>query len=384
MALQAMPDEELRLRTWGDVQDHAAEKDALVQLYRCTPGMRVSDDRFIQTEDRERIYVSGRGWAALCRSLGCDLGTLERIEAPGLATKVLNDAWNRSEDRMTGHRIVVDGWTVVGVVGSRYQTYKHGQLVEVIDEFLESHGKNGWANVRGAWTEITAKREIGRTIGTELRIILPLREYKHPTRVKGLGGTGPDVSWVGVEARNGLSGDSSVGVRTTVFRLVCANGMVRAAAEHKRRVSHTGEPSKLDAEVKKIFGKALDGLDSTVKWLNTLGTSEFDAEALADDRESMRLVQRMLKDLDKGYWSRKLTSARKDNRLPIAVEEMANRMAGRRSGGVWRSGHRSNATWWDFVNIFTEAAQGCEGLGKQLRVEEQAGYLAERLAQLSG
>ena len=222
--------------------------------------MRVSVDQFIQTEDRERIYVSHRGWAALCRSLACDPGTVQRIGSPGVATQALNDAWNRNEERMMGRRIVVDGWTVVGVVGSRYQTYTHGQLVEVTDELLKSHGNNGWAGVGEAWEKIGARREIARTIGTELRITLPLLRHERRMKVEGSGGSRNDVSRVGVEARNGLSGESSVGVRPAVLRLVCANGMVRTAVDNKQRISHTGEQSKLDAEVRRILGTATDGL----------------------------------------------------------------------------------------------------------------------------
>ena len=284
---------------------------------------------------------------------------------------------------MIGRRIVVDGWTVVEVVGSRYQTYTHGQLVEVIDESLRLHGNNGWARVGTGWNEIGARREIARTIGTELRITLPLLRHKHSTKVEGSGGSRNDVSWIGVEARNGLSGESSVGVRTTVLRLVCANGMVRTAADYRQRVSHTGEQSKLNAAVRRILGTATHGLDRTAGWLEKLGTNEFDAEALAGDRESMRLIRRMLMDLEGGaYWSRRLVKGRNGDRLPKAIEEMALSMAGPLSGEVWRSQYRNNTTRWDFVNIFTEAAQHCGSLAKQLRVEERAGRLAEQLAQI--
>ena len=229
MALQAERDVELRLPTWEDVQDYAARKDVCVRWLPCTRGMRVADDRFIETEDRERIYVSARGWTALCRSLDCDPGTLQRIESQGIATQVLNDAWDRKEESMMRRRIVVDAWTVVGVVGSRR-----------------------------------------------------------------------DVSWVGVEARNGLSGECSVAIRATVVRLVCANGMVRTAADYNQRIGHTGGQDMLDREVRRILGTANDGLDRTVKWLTKLGRCGFDAKAIADNRESVRLVRKILSDLDAG------------------------------------------------------------------------------------
>ena len=378
MALQARPDEEKRLLTWEDVRDYAASKDVSVRWCPCTRHMRVSDDEFIATEDRERIYVSDRGWAAMCRSLACDLSTVQRIASPGLATQVLNDAWDRNEESMMRRRIVVDGWTVVGVVGSRYQPYQHGRLVEVIDELLKGRVNGGWVDVGEAWKEIRARREIARTIGTELRITLPLQRHEHSSSVQGAGGSRTDASWVGVEARNGLSGECSVGIRATVFRLVCANGMVLPAADYKQRISHTGGQSKLDAEVRRILGTAGDCLASTVEWLNALGGREFSAEALAGDRESMKLLRQMLKNLkDGGYWSRQLATGRNGDRLPKVLEDMAASMAGRLSGAVWRSPYRSNATWWDFVNIFTEAAQEIVSLEKQFHVEERAGRLAE-------
>ena len=72
---------------------------------------------------------------------------------------------------------------------------------------------------------------------------------------------------------------------------------------------------------------------------------------------------------------------RNGDRLPDAIEDMTKSMAGPLSGEVWRSRYRSTATRWDFVNIFTEAAQHLGSLAKQLRVEERAGRLAELLAQ---
>ena len=382
MGLRAWPDEEERLQTWENVRVYAASKDVSVRLFPCTSGMRVSEDRFIETEDRERIYVSNRGWAALCRALGCDLRTIQGIESSGLATKVLNDAWNTHAESMTSRRLVVDGWTVVGVVGRRYQTYKHGRLVDVIDELLESQGPGGWADVPKAWNEIRAsgqRGQIARTIGTELRITLPLLRQEHSAKVEGPGGKGPDVSWVGVEAHNGLSGECSVGIRTIIHRLVCANGMVRPAADYKHRIRHTGGKNELDAEVTRILGTATDDLGSTIKWLEALGKRVFVAKDLVGDPESMKLVRQMLGDLKGGsYWIRKLRRRRNGDHRPRVLQDMANKMAGRLSGAVWHSPHRKSQTWWDFVNIFTEAAQNCGSLEKQLRVEDRAGRLAER------
>ena len=381
MALQAKPDEEKWLRTWDDVRNYAEEKDKSVRWRPCTLGMRVYGDSFIKTENGERLHVSERGWAALCRSLDCGPSTVRSIGSWGLATQVLNDAWARNTERMMSHRIVIDGCTVVGVVGSRYQPYKHGRLVETIDELLKAQDNGQWAHVGSAWDQIGEKGGIARTFGTELRITLPLLRHKHSTPVRGAGGKGTDVSWVGVEARNGLSGECSVGVRTLIHRLVCANGMVRPAADNKRRISHTGGQSKLDEKVRRILGTATDDLGNTVSWLKVLGNRVFSAQDLAGDRESLKLVRQMLVDLEDGSrWSRKLVQRRKEDRLPMVLNEMATTMAGRLSGEVWRSQYRSNATWWDFLNIFTEAAQKCGSLEKQSHVEERAGRLAERWA----
>lgn len=381
MALQAWSDEEERLRTWDDVRKYAAGKDVSVRLRPCTHGTRVSEDRFIETEDRERIYVSDRGWAALCRALGCDRRTIQDIQSRGLATRVLNDAWNRKAESMTSRRLVVDGWTVVGVVGSRYQTYEHGRLVELIDELLESHLDRRWAKVTKGWKEIQATGQIARAIGTELRIMLPLLRHEHVTNDEGSGGTWRDVSWVGVEARNGLSGECSVGVRTTIHRLVCANGMAMPAADYKHRISHIGKESELDAKVSRMLGTATDNLDTTVGWLRVLGDRVFVAEDLVGDPESMKLVRQILGDLKGGKsWIRKLGRRRNGDHRPRVLQDMAKRMAGPLSGAVWHSPNRSSATWWDFLNIFTEAAQNSGSMEKQMRVEERAGRLAERWA----
>jgi len=383
MALEGVRDEEETLNTWEDVKYFARSKDLSVRLWPCTPRMCVSEDKFIQTEDRERVYVSDRGWSKLCGVLGCDYRTIKRIESPGLATKVLNDAWNQDRKKMSSRRIVVDGWTVVGIVGSRYQTYGHGRLVEVIDQMLVGRQGNGRSHLSVGWGQIQQrKKPIGRSVGTELRIVLPRQKYTHSTDVQGSGGEAKDVSWIGIEARNGLGGECAVSFRTTIFRLVCANGLVRPAADYSRRVTHTGDQSKLDDRVRELLGVADKDMVAGVKWLASLGNQVFDALAIATDRESVALLRRVLQDLERGQtWIRRLATGKKEDRAK-AIHRMANGLAGSRSGEVWRSGYRENRTLWDFVNVFTEAAQHSGSLQKQLRIEERAGRLADRLVKL--
>ncbi|MDE0100862.1 MAG: DUF932 domain-containing protein [Bryobacterales bacterium] len=383
MALEGVRDEEETLNTWDDVKYFARGKDLSVRLWPCTPRMCVSEDKFIQTEDRERVYVSDRGWSKLCSVLGCDYRTIKRIGSPGLATKVLNDAWNQDRERMSSHRIVVDGWTVVGVVGSRYQPYGHGRLVEGIEQIVLGRRDNGWSGVGTGWREIQQrKKPIGRSVGTELRIVLPRKKHQHSTDVQGPGGKAKDVSWVGIEARNGLGGECAVSFRTTIFRLICANGLVRPAADYSRRVTHTGDQSKLHDRVRELLGVADKDVIAGVKWLDSLGNREFDARAIAADRESVALLKRVLQDIELGpTWIRRLATANEEDRAET-LRWMANGLAGSRSGEVWRSGYRENQTLWDFVNIFTEAAQHSGSLQKQLRIEERAGRLADRLLKL--
>lgn len=62
MAQHARCNEEQRLQAWEDVRDYAAGKDLSVRWCPCTRDMRVSDNQFIETVDKERIYVSAWGW----------------------------------------------------------------------------------------------------------------------------------------------------------------------------------------------------------------------------------------------------------------------------------------------------------------------------------
>lgn len=383
MALKAMQDEERTLKTWSDVKDFARRKDMSVRLLRCTPQLRVAGDEFIETEHGERVTVSRRGWYKLCSVLQCDYWTLQRISSPGLATQVLNDALEQHPEKISSRRIVVDGWTVVGVVGRRYQPYGHSRLVGVIDQMLERRQHNGWKSVRDGWYEIhKRKKPIARAVGTELRIVLPAQPHTHPVPVRGSGGKAPDVSWVGIEARNGLAGECAVSVRTTVFRLICANGLVRAAADNRQRVIHTGRKSGLEERVRVLFGTAGNGLNSSLDWLESLGKHQFDPWHLAGDSTGLTLLKRILLDLKNGpRWIRRLANGKEHKRVE-ALGDMAYKLAGKLSGAVWRSGYRNNATLWDFVNIFTEAAQQSDSLQEQLRIEEAAGRLADRLVHL--
>ena len=279
-----------------------------------------------------------------------------------------------------GRRIVVDGSTVVGVVGSRYEAYPHLRLVGIVNEMLRGLGWNQELDgVARGWAATGRQTEVGLAIGTELRINLPLQEYEHPTQIEGAGGPGSDVSWVGVELRNGLSGERAVGIRTLVVRLVCANGMRMPASDRKHRIRHVGGGERLDSELKRILGTAQDNLGSAIMQLESLGNRVFDPEALYKDPESIKLVRQILEDVPNGRpWVRRIASARTNGHSGNVIDEMAHHLAGPLSGAVWRSAYRSNATWWDFVNIFTEAAHSCGSLDERLRIEERSGRLADR------
>ena len=383
MALEGVRDEEETFKTWDDVKYFARGKDLSVRMWRCTPRMRVSEDKFIQTEDRERVYVSDRGWSKLCSLLGCDFRTIQRINSPGLATKVLNDAWNRDRESMLSRRVVVDGWTVVGIVGSRYQQFGHGRLVELLETTMREKRTAAWSKAERGWNSIMDKGPIARSVGTELRINLPLQECEHRTKIAGDGGDVADVSWLGIEARNGLGGECSVSVRKTVFRMICANGLVRPAADTRHRVAHTGDEAGLDRRVRRILGTAGDDISEDQEWLEALGNKVFDTGVLAADREGIRLLRQVLDDVPGGStWSRRLTGSKDLGRVARTLGALPVEMAGHLSGAVWHSPYRDMATWWDFVNVFTEAARQCGSLQKQLRIEERAGRLADRLLKL--
>lgn len=202
---------------------------------------------------------------------------------------------------------------------------------------------------------------------------MPLKRHDHQTKVRGAGGEAQDISWVGVELRNGLAGECAVTLRATIHRIVCANGMICPVADTKQRIRHVGDSNALHAKVVDQLCDATSKVSRTVEWLNTLGNKVFSAADLAADRDSMRLVRRMLDNLDRGSrWSSRLGKSHKEDRREL-ISKMVCEIADVRAGAVWHSTYRDNATWWDFLNVFTQAAQEGGSLEKQLRVEEQAG-----------
>ena len=380
MALTLHKDEERRLATWKDVKSYAAEKDASVRWIDCSRGTRVVGDEFIQVGGSGQFSVSMSGWASLCRKLGCDHRTLQNVHSPGLATLVINDYWAHNSDRMKSHRLVVDGSTVVGIVGQRYEPYRHGDLVDSINEFVLRHDSSEGPETLEGWNKIDNSVGIARVVGTELRVTLPLIEVEHGTTVRTGDECRSDVSWVGIEARNGLSGNCAITFRVTIHRLVCGNGLIRKAGDYGYRFSHVKRKNKLASQVHETLGSMEGSLAGTVAWLKELGGREFCSKDCVSDSESMKILAKILGALGNlgSSWKNKLRRTRDEGRRAILVEDIASDMAGYRSGSVWKSPYRNNPTWWDFINIFTECAQHCGSLSRQLRVEEQVSYLAER------
>lgn len=380
MALTLHKDEERRLATWKDVKSYAAEKDASVRWIDCARGTRVVGDEFIQVGGSGQFSVSMSGWASLCRKLGCDLQTIQEIHSPGLSTLVLNDYWARESDHMKSHRLVVDGDTVVGIVGSKYQPFRHGRLLDFINKIVLTHANRRNPEIVQGWKKIKKKVGIARVVGTELRVTLPLKKVVNSV------GSGDEVvfendeSWVGIEARNGLTGSCAITFRAMIHRLVCSNGLIRLAGCYVNKVSHIGHENQLEDRVMRTLEKSNDSLSDTVEWLERLGSQVFRSTECVADSPSMKILEKILDNLDDSgiRWRNRLRRTHDKDRLARLVEEMAQQMAGSRSGVVWRSKYRKNRTWWDFVNIFTERAQHGRGLRRQLRVEELVGNLADR------
>ena len=379
MPLHGRCDEENLFRSWDDVRAYGSKTQNSVRWIDCTDRMCVTQDQWIEIETGHRLSVSERGWVSLCRAVGCDYRTIQWIQSPGLASMVLNDAWCRKK----GSRIVVDGNTVVGVVGRTYQQYAHSRMIEKIDANIKEK-RGDWTAVQHAWKQIGAKRGIARTVGTELRISIPLQRVTHPASVRGIGGTAKDISWVGLDARNSLAGECALGVGISVLRLVCANGMVLPAASSKFRIRHTGQPGRIDSEFTRVLVSA--DARGQIELLERLGRTTYCAETLSDDVESIRLIRTILRFLKGGgTWRNRLPlrpGKHKDKHVNV-LEALPEKLAGPLSGAVWRSSYRCNATWWDFLNVFTEQAQHCESMAKQLAVEDLAGRLAKRLARAS-
>lgn len=150
------------------------------------------------------------GMEALCRQAGIPLSFLNKLHESGLVSKVLNNYFT-SEDakqKLNNFKFVIDEQkhTVIGLVSNTYVTYSNRTFLEDITQ---------------VFPEILFDFNIEESfiVNTNLSLRLISPTIKAGILVDEEGTKTSDISKIGIQFSNGMTGRSSIKASYFVYRL---------------------------------------------------------------------------------------------------------------------------------------------------------------------
>ena len=346
-------------------------------------GARFFDDEYLGDED-SFLRFNQNGIRVLAQKLSLRLDTLQRVERPGLISELLNDLMVQQDmlERFADHDFVVNtrSDTVLGAVSKSYVFYSNQDFIQDIQDLLS-----------GGQTAFFPKDSLGRfryvngfSVNTQLflRFILKVESG----RVIGAGGEGEDVTEIGIQFKNSMVGDAAVSIQCFVNRLLCANGLIVPAGASHSRIFHSGKRQNFVKRLEKSFREVERKIGSTATAVKSLMAIDFDPGSLARTNMTPKVFDiipgsksKIMEDhrIPKRQKTRMTREERTAHEASI-IDHIPETFAGKYASRVFNSPYRTNATMFDFINIFTEYAQ-TQPIHKRLEIEERAGVLADQI-----
>ena len=322
------------------------------------------------------------GFGALNKMVGISDRALLKLEAPELASNVLNDLFGQElsvSGKASNSDIIIDenAGTVIGIVSRQYLGYSNDAFLRDVLICLDEDNNGALFPTTG---DLVFKSAY--SINSQLFLRLSTKSVKGV--VSGRGGTSDDVSEIGIEATNTMAGGHAVRLSSYVFRLICANGLVAQVSGSTGRVIHTGSNVSFRERISSSTNGLLSDLGRTKKMIETLGGIEFAPRQLArfaDLKSLFSIVPN--RDLKreaferargKGYGEHS-SEDRKLSRLTDAISQIPFCLDGVEARSVFSSYWRDGATMYDFINVFTEHAKSLP-IDQKIKTETNAGALA--------
>lgn len=177
-------------------------------------------------------------------------GILERIQAGAGVYKLLSDGLPPKMQILTTNTMLARSPVAVpctfrvrrdeiaAVVSQKYAAVDTLEMIDISRKALEEQGLLREARV----TDVIAGGRDG------MRIVLPSREGEMR---KG------DIVRQGFDFRNGSFGGAAVSVHSTLYRLVCLNGMTAKENGSGWRYNHTGDVARLQGKINAAIPQAL-------------------------------------------------------------------------------------------------------------------------------
>jgi hypothetical protein len=326
------------------------------------------------------------GFLAICKLTGVSDDTLHRLKTPELASVILNDLLNRVIDTNERNRsqIVLDEQTgtIIGIVSDKYIGYSNDAFLKDILCCLDETNT-------GTLFPMTGDFIFKEAYSINSRLFLRLVSRTVRGVISGRGGTGKDVSEIGVELSNSMAGGHAVRLCWFVFRLICANGLVARVGGGAGRVVHAGVEKNFRNRLTTSTHGLFASLIKAKRMIENLGSVQFDPVKLAKHANLEALFSIVPnRDLKKEAFERAKNKdysslskrERETQRNSDAIAALPFCLGNAETLRVFRSYWRDKPSMYDFVNIFTEHAKGLPN-GQKIEAESRAGSLAAWVAE---
>ena len=346
-------------------------------------GARFFDDEYFGDEERF-LRFNQNGIRVLLQKLGLRFDTLQRVERPGLISDLLNDLMVQKEmmDRFEDQDFVVNTrtHTVLGAVSGSYVFYSNQDFIQDIQDLLG-----------GGQMAFIPKDALGRfryvsgfSVNTQLFLRFILRVESG--RVTGRGGEGEDVTEIGIQFKNSLVGDAAVSIQYFVNRLLCANGLIVPAGASHSRIFHSGKRKSFMQRLERSFREVERKIGSTATAVKSLMAITFDPESLARTKLTRKVFDVIPGSRSKIMQDHRISKRQKSRMTrpeqiaheAAIIDHIPKTYPGKYASRVFNSPYRTNATMFDFINIFTEYAKD-QPIHQRLEIEERAGVLADQI-----
>jgi hypothetical protein len=325
---------------------------------------KFTDDKFIGRKGYW-LKFNEDGMDDLCDRAQIPFNFLEKLSEDGLVSKILNNYLTNNNVRgnLGNYYLVVDekNMTITGLVTKAYVPYTNQTFMH---------------DIKQLYPELHKQYEIEESyiINTNLYLRLLSKNIKAGI-INGKGGTSEDISRIGLQLSNGMTGRSSLKVSYFVYRLLCSNGLIMPCAEGTGVVKHSGKIETFYERISKNITPVIDKVRSVPKQIETLGMINFDLEKFVE-LDGAKYVYDII---PLSYWENIDRNKRRGNEKRNydidKINQYIEKYSLKHSSNVFLSYYRDNQSMFDFVNIFTEYAQ-TKKPRERVKMEEMTGKLA--------
>ncbi|MEH7248598.1 DUF932 domain-containing protein, partial [Neobacillus niacini] len=337
--------EQRSFKSMEDLQDYVKEEE---ENYIQVPieefffnQAQFSNDRFYGYKGNW-VMFNDEGMEALCRQAGIPLTFLNKLHESGLVSKVLNNYFTTEDakQKLNNFKFVIDEQkhTVKGLVSNTYVTYSNRTFLDDITQVFPE-----------IMFDFNIEESFIVNTNLSLRLISPT--IKAGILVDEDGIETSDISKVGIQFSNGMTGRSSIKASYFVYRLVCSNGLVLPCSHVSGIVKHTGKAETFLERVSKNITPVLKKLSEVPNKIKILGAIPFDLDSLVE----LGGANYVYNVIPLQYWDqRKRNLLRGEEKIKfdrVKIEEYIRTYATGISKEVFY--WRDKQSMFDFINIFT-------------------------------